>query len=164
MGVRRHSLPSLDAAPQGQPPAARPQSRPSMQESATAASRKRLDEDSPILRALLGKPKENPQVSASSLRQLLASMGLNLSLQQYQELKAKTFEITSWNGSGKGCMDFADFLRLMKWMLDSNFADINGRAQQVAEGRKNTLRRPRMAVLAVKSALYWSRIRRPTVF
>lgn len=164
IGVRIHSLPSLESPDQARHPAGRPQSRPSIQDSATPLARKRFDEDSPILRALLHKPAQNPQVSLPSLRQLLASFGLHLSLQQYQELKSKALDITAWSSTANGRMDFADFLRLMKWLLDTNFADINGRAQQVADESTKTLRRPRVAVLAVKSALYWKRIRRPTVY
>lgn len=60
---------------------------------------------------------------------LSRSLGLCPSHQQCQELEERANQIT---GCTDGAVDFADFLLLMRWMLDANFGNINAIAEQKA--------------------------------
>jgi len=74
------------------------------------------------------EPEVDPEVkeiSKDGMRRLLRQLGCNLSHDQRVELENKVSELDQVNHHGVAHVDFASFLRLMRWMLDSNFADIN---------------------------------------
>merc|ERR1712113_1218051 len=62
--------------------------------------------------------EEVKELSKDCMRRLLKSMGMKLNTEQRNKLERKIDDF------GTGRVDFADFLRLMRWMLDTNFADI----------------------------------------
>lgn len=62
------------------------------------------------------------EITKDGMRRLLRSLGCNLTAQNRLELEGKIAEL---HGPGPCMVDFASFLRLMRWMLDTNFADIN---------------------------------------
>lgn len=66
------------------------------------------------------------ELSKDSVRGLLRSLGMSLDAESRSRLDNKIDELNSM-----GRVDFADFLRLMQWMLETNFADIQGSAAQV---------------------------------
>jgi len=70
-------------------------------------------------------------LSAKYLMMLLASIGLQLNSEQRVEMDGKLRQIMS--GTGDHGLDFGSFLLLMRWMLDSNFADINGASKKAVE-------------------------------
>lgn len=86
------------------------------------------------------------QLAVEDVRRVLRSLGLSLNGRQRGELK----RYLTGQGADIG-LDFATFLRLMRWMLDGNFADIRGasaRALALAEeaadpGNSARRRRPR---------------------
>lgn len=63
--------------------------------------------------------------AADDVRGLLHSLGAKLTESQRGRLDKK---IDSLKGSGHVELDFAGFLRLARWLIDSNFADINSLA------------------------------------
>merc|ERR1711957_951837 len=65
--------------------------------------------------------EEVKELSKDCMRRLLKSMGLKLNQEQRNKLERKIDDFGT-----PGRVDFADFLRLMRWMLDTNFADIQG--------------------------------------
>jgi Ca2+-binding EF-hand superfamily protein len=65
------------------------------------------------------------EISKDGMRRLLRQLGCNLTHDQRAELEAKVSELDQVNHNGVAHVDFASFLRLMRWMLDTNFADIN---------------------------------------
>eukprot|EP00929_Paragymnodinium_shiwhaense_P031093 TRINITY_DN17504_c0_g1_i1.p1 TRINITY_DN17504_c0_g1~~TRINITY_DN17504_c0_g1_i1.p1 ORF type:complete len:786 (-),score=234.68 TRINITY_DN17504_c0_g1_i1:359-2716(-) len=58
-------------------------------------------------------------ISTDGIRRMLGTLGLKVSGPAGGELQDKMEEY-------KGNVDYADFLRLMRWMMDRNFANING--------------------------------------
>eukprot|EP00929_Paragymnodinium_shiwhaense_P059678 TRINITY_DN29877_c0_g1_i1.p1 TRINITY_DN29877_c0_g1~~TRINITY_DN29877_c0_g1_i1.p1 ORF type:complete len:1608 (+),score=662.86 TRINITY_DN29877_c0_g1_i1:80-4903(+) len=60
-------------------------------------------------------------ISRDGVKRLLGALGLKLSNVQSKDLDNKVHTL---NESGR--VDFADFLRVMRWMQDTNFANING--------------------------------------
>jgi Ca2+-binding EF-hand superfamily protein len=114
-----------------------------------------------VLRALLGDKKANRRLPTSGLRELLTSLGVQPSCEQKQQLKSLIALIST----AKGSMDFADFLRTMRWMIDTNFAGINSVTQQVVGrptsgivGRPTSgsaWQKPRVATNTVSIGLYW---------
>lgn len=65
------------------------------------------------------------EISKDGMRRLLRQLGCNLNHDQRVEMENKISELDQINHHGIAHVDFASFLRLMRWMLDSNFADIN---------------------------------------
>lgn len=61
------------------------------------------------------------ELSKDGMRRLLRSLGMQLTSDQRQDLEKKIAEL----GTPNGKVDFATFLRLMRWMLDTDFADMN---------------------------------------
>lgn len=57
-------------------------------------------------------------------------MNMRLFVEQRQELEKKVQSIT---GRQDSKVDFADFLRLMKWMVTTNFSKINEIAEKVVD-------------------------------
>merc|ERR1712178_563037 len=72
------------------------------------------------------------EISKDGMRRLLRQLGCNLSAHQREELEGKIAELDQLNHHGIPHVDFASFLRLMRWMLDNNFADINKAAAKAA--------------------------------
>merc|ERR1712217_863888 len=71
--------------------------------------------------------EEIKEISKDGMRRLLKSMGMKLSVEQRNKLERKIDDLGT-----TGRVDFADFLRLMRWMLDTNFADIQTAAGKAA--------------------------------
>lgn len=61
------------------------------------------------------------EISKDGIKRLLKSVGVQLSPELRQRLEKKLDEL-----SPEGLFDFADFLRLMRWMLDTNFGGLRG--------------------------------------
>eukprot|EP00931_Biecheleriopsis_adriatica_P117024 TRINITY_DN9258_c0_g3_i3.p1 TRINITY_DN9258_c0_g3~~TRINITY_DN9258_c0_g3_i3.p1 ORF type:complete len:392 (+),score=97.90 TRINITY_DN9258_c0_g3_i3:96-1271(+) len=61
-------------------------------------------------------------LSMSALFRLLRNMGIKIDSKQRLEL---TSQINLISG-GRQAVDFVGFLKLMRWMMDNNFCDING--------------------------------------
>jgi Ca2+-binding EF-hand superfamily protein len=61
------------------------------------------------------------EISKDGMRRLLKSMGVRLTEKDRGELENHVMEF----GDSHHKVDFAAFLRIMRWMLDANFADIN---------------------------------------
>jgi hypothetical protein len=108
-----------------------------------------------ISRALSKDWSMAPRLPMCALRELLASFGTKMSLEENQQLRSKVLEITK----GVANVDFPDFLRVMRWLLNTNFADINRTARNVAKQTDDILQNPRAAVAAIKIALYWSKVK-----
>jgi Ca2+-binding EF-hand superfamily protein len=64
--------------------------------------------------------EDKKELSKASIRRLLRSLGLALTPKDREDLD---FKITTL--SDRGMVDFADFLRLMKWMMEQNLGNIN---------------------------------------
>jgi len=77
---------------------------------------------------LLFSTKEKT-LTMENLKDLLKSIGVTLTMKQYITLSERAAKVT---GSESSRIDFADFLRLMQWMLQNNFADINHTAENAA--------------------------------
>eukprot|EP00933_Yihiella_yeosuensis_P016022 TRINITY_DN13833_c0_g1_i1.p1 TRINITY_DN13833_c0_g1~~TRINITY_DN13833_c0_g1_i1.p1 ORF type:complete len:1453 (+),score=295.36 TRINITY_DN13833_c0_g1_i1:20-4378(+) len=105
-----------------------------------------------------------PWMAPSDMKSLLAYLGVTMTSELRQEVNEKVAEIT---GPQASRIDFADFLHLMRWMIDSNFADVNGAAEKVVTFRTRSeaaaaararariakkARRKMQAALAVASA------------
>jgi hypothetical protein len=76
----------------------------------------------------------NPAVVLAPLvgiRHVLLSrrLGIKLSVVQQKDFEQRVALITDRSDS---LVDFADFLRVMRWLLSANFANINGVANQIA--------------------------------
>jgi len=110
---------------------------------------------SPLMRSVLGSTSECPRLSVCALRELLSTFGVRLSLEEYTKLRTKVVEISH----GQGKMDFSDFLRVMRWMLDTNFADMNGRAKEVVDKANKSLKKTRSVVNAVNFGLQLSKMK-----
>lgn len=68
-------------------------------------------------RSLVGSDKN---ISKDCMRRLVRSMGLTVTSDVRAQLEEQIDQLAS-----EGKMDFSDFLRLMRWMLDTDFAGIN---------------------------------------
>eukprot|EP00929_Paragymnodinium_shiwhaense_P013557 TRINITY_DN121407_c0_g1_i1.p1 TRINITY_DN121407_c0_g1~~TRINITY_DN121407_c0_g1_i1.p1 ORF type:complete len:813 (-),score=240.83 TRINITY_DN121407_c0_g1_i1:234-2672(-) len=67
-------------------------------------------------------PQFVPSVDAEAIRRLLGTLGLQVKGAQAVELTQKVSELTL----SEGLVDFPDFMRLMRWMMNKNFCNING--------------------------------------
>ncbi|CAE8616816.1 unnamed protein product [Polarella glacialis] len=83
-------------------------------------------------------------MSLLDIKALLCSLGLRYDLEHRKAILGQMETmfgrgaVGEWLELPASVIDFADFLRLMRWMLDSNFADINGAAKEVVS-RKATV-------------------------
>lgn len=90
----------------------------------------------------------SPSLSLQDFKSLLRSIGLKFNIEQREVLnrkvsdvlqfrKQKNQELGNHNAVGATSetphIDFADFLCLMRWMLDCNFAGINEVASRIAD-------------------------------
>jgi Ca2+-binding EF-hand superfamily protein len=76
---------------------------------------------------------EHKEISKDGMRRLLRQLGCNLTAQQKEELERKIEELDQVHHHHSPHVDFASFLRLMRWMLDSNFAGINNVSAKAAK-------------------------------
>eukprot|EP00927_Polykrikos_kofoidii_P027130 TRINITY_DN23985_c0_g1_i1.p1 TRINITY_DN23985_c0_g1~~TRINITY_DN23985_c0_g1_i1.p1 ORF type:complete len:861 (+),score=191.80 TRINITY_DN23985_c0_g1_i1:87-2585(+) len=72
-----------------------------------------------------GTSDDLKSISQASLRRLLRSLGLKLDSTNRTDLEAKAHELNN-----EDQVDFADFLLIMRWMMDTNFADIQRVSQR----------------------------------
>jgi len=79
---------------------------------------------------LLGADEREGRLTLEAMMMLLCSIGLRLDSRQEHLLRARAVQVAAQDGN---TMDYADFLVLMRWMLDSNFADINDHAERLVD-------------------------------
>jgi len=77
----------------------------------------------------LAKSNATEDLSKDCMRRLIRSLGTVLNSGQRWMLEQKIDELNTF-----GRVDFADFLRIMRWMLDTNFANVHSTAAKVAHG------------------------------
>jgi len=87
----------------------------------------------PTLGGLVKQLTRSRVLSEKDLVLKLGSMGLQLSEKHRNALQDKVFDLTSTPDG----ITFADFLVVMRWMLDSNFANINNATEKAVERLKN---------------------------
>jgi len=63
---------------------------------------------------------ETKELSKDCMRRLLQSLGVTVTPEQRKKLEGKIDDQTDKGGK----LDFADFLRIMRWMLDTDFAGL----------------------------------------
>eukprot|EP00747_Dinoflagellata_sp_TGD_P017314 gnl/TRDRNA2_/TRDRNA2_125750_c2_seq1.p1 gnl/TRDRNA2_/TRDRNA2_125750_c2~~gnl/TRDRNA2_/TRDRNA2_125750_c2_seq1.p1 ORF type:complete len:497 (+),score=105.27 gnl/TRDRNA2_/TRDRNA2_125750_c2_seq1:2-1492(+) len=73
-----------------------------------------------------------PRLSRDQLLNLLASLGLRFAAELRDQLEAKVSQLKAGNGIESSGLEFCDFLHLMRWMLDTDFAGINAVAEKAA--------------------------------
>lgn len=86
----------------------------------------------PTLSGLLRQFTSVSVLPRRSLVRAMCSIGLRLSSRQREELDGQLRAIAP---TGEG-LDFASFLQVIRWMLDTNFADINKAAEKEVERLK----------------------------
>lgn len=101
--------------------------QPSMQEISTSNR-----ETAMLARTLTGASADQADVVAAkeylsdnSVQHVVTKLGLQMNMVQRAEFHSK---LKSYHVYGRPGLDFPDFLRFMRWMLDTNFANINGNA------------------------------------
>lgn len=143
---RRASLPSTTSMSSTQP-----LNRSSI---SGTAPEPQQDTSNLTLKECLGGNPSGVRASVKGIQVVLFKhrMNMHLSADQRQELEHQVQMIT---GNQDGVIDFADFLRLMKWMLQTNFSKINEVAEKRAlETSKQTeAERKVMTVKNVASAV-----------
>jgi len=83
------------------------------------------------LESILGISTVNEQLAFADLKNLLGGLKLKLSPTSSWTLHEKVQQLTG--GDYEGALDLANFLYLMRWMLDTNFANLNNRTASVAK-------------------------------
>lgn len=79
---------------------------------------------------LLGADEREGRLTIEAMEMLLRSIGLRLDNRQEQMLRARASQVAHQDDN---TLSFADFLVLMRWMLDTNFADINEQSERIAD-------------------------------
>jgi len=89
-------------------------------------------EAAPVVEVLKPRPElinsvdvdahSDPYLSPEGMRRVLRSFGLSLEIFQQNELDRK---MSTMDVDEKGRIDFPDYLRMLRWMMDANFAKIN---------------------------------------
>jgi len=69
-----------------------------------------------------GEEVETKELTKHCMRRLLQSLGVTVTPEQRKKLERKIDDQTQ-----TGKLDFADFLRIMRWMLDTDFAGLQSR-------------------------------------
>mmetsp|Transcript_3653 Transcript_3653/g.7372 ORF Transcript_3653/g.7372 Transcript_3653/m.7372 type:complete len:321 (-) Transcript_3653:90-1052(-) len=80
--------------------------------------------------------EEREGISPSTMYRLLRTMGMSMTPPEKEKLERKAVQEAESKSAGAGSaglISFIGFLRLMRWLLDSDFAGINGIAADVAE-------------------------------
>merc|ERR1712187_192472 len=72
----------------------------------------------------------DPYLPIEGLRRVLRSFGCSLTPSDHNDLETKVLEMDSADDHGR--IDFQDFLRMMRWFMDSNFARVNSAAAQAS--------------------------------
>lgn len=88
------------------------------------------------LESILGLDQSKDQLSFGGLKRLLNSLTVKLAPKMAFTLQEKVSEIT---GKDQCSIDFPDFLRLMRWMIDTDFAGINEVTAQVVKSYKGSI-------------------------
>jgi len=65
---------------------------------------------------------EQPKLDFQDFKGVLGLLKMKLSPAHTESLGKQMFEVT---GGSKGSLDFPSFLRMMRWMIDTNFAHLN---------------------------------------
>lgn len=73
---------------------------------------------------------EQPTMELQDLKKLLGRLKMKLSSSHAETLERQMFELT---GDCHGSLDFANFLRTMRWMMDTNFAHLSELTAAVAK-------------------------------
>jgi hypothetical protein len=73
---------------------------------------------------------DTPTLPPLGITKVLSTIGLHVSIEQREDLIHKLFDFTPEETQD---VDFACFLQLMRWMLDTDFANINGTAKKAVD-------------------------------
>jgi Ca2+-binding EF-hand superfamily protein len=87
----------------------------------------------PGLSELMNELLDSPSLPPSCITKLLSNIGLHVSAGQRDSLVSKVEDLIPESGSEKRMVDFACFLQLMRWMLDTDFANINGTTKKTVD-------------------------------
>jgi Ca2+-binding EF-hand superfamily protein len=88
----------------------------------------------PTLGSILRELGSVPSLPVQGVAQVLRCLRLQVTLHQHEELSTKLEEISE----GTMELDFAGFLQLMRWMLDTDYAGVTSVAKKTAaESRKH---------------------------
>jgi len=79
------------------------------------------------------EPPPEEGLSIDVLCRLLQSMGMSMTLTQKGELEKQVAKVDT---TAQGLLSFVGFLRMMRWLLDSDFAGINGAAANAVQRNK----------------------------
>merc|ERR1712039_644743 len=90
--------------------------------------------ESPQWKDLLGADDHDARLSIDGMKMLLCSIGLLLDVRQANTVAERARKIS---GRQDASMSFANFLLLMRWMLDTNFAEINFQSERFMDRVKN---------------------------
>merc|ERR1712194_23698 len=72
-------------------------------------------------RSAAQQKQENSALTREGIRRLVRSLGISISPENSILLEHQLKEVDE----GLNVLNFTQFLQVMRWMLDSNFADIN---------------------------------------
>jgi len=89
---------------------------------------------------------EDPYLPYDGLRRILRSFKVELTRQHDIDLEVKVKELASESPraiEAAGRLGFPEFLVILKWMLDKNFAGINGRLREIAATKANAAKAAR---------------------
>merc|ERR1711972_588261 len=101
------------------------------------------NESSMQLKDLLGADDHDARLSLDGMKMLLCSIGLLLDVRQANTVTERARKIS---GRQDASMSFANFLLLMRWMLDTNFAEINFQSERFIERVKHASPTPKKKV------------------
>jgi len=79
---------------------------------------------------ILSNLTAQPVIKEQDMMKMLRSIGMRVSLVDFLQLSGK---IREFNEKSDGFMDFVCFLRVVRWMLDTNYAGVLGAAERAAE-------------------------------
>jgi len=78
----------------------------------------------------LGSEDQEDRLSKHGFHRLLRSLGVSISQREKKELEEKLADVDM---DDRGCLSFLGFLRMMRWLLDSDFAGVNRAAARTVE-------------------------------
>merc|ERR1712217_585451 len=79
---------------------------------------------------------EEDHLSINALKQLLSSIGMYLEPKQERILEEKARDIS---GNADASSNFADFLKIMHYMLETDFANLNYTTETLARRMRKSL-------------------------
>jgi len=94
------------------------------------AARNACPEPDTILEGILGMNPINEMLNFENFKKLLGNVSLEMGKAAADSLEKEMLALT---GSTEGPLDFANFLSMMKWMLDTDFAHLNHLAATAAK-------------------------------